>query len=80
MKELLEKVLDTIYHYKTYHNWYCYGNVEEHDTYVSFEVYGHSDQGEGADWTECWSIDSAGKIYSEDTVWNCFEDFLTEWT
>lgn len=79
MGELLEKVLDTIYNHYTYHCWYSYGNVEEHDTYASFEVYGCSDQGEGSEWTEYWSIDKEGKIYTEDTTYNSYEEFLKEW-
>lgn len=79
MSKLLEKVLNTVYNHHTYHNWYSYGNVEEHDSYVSFEVYGHNDQGEGADWIEYWSVDNEGKIYTEDTTYNDYEEFLREW-
>ena len=79
MKELLDKVLDTINNHVTYHTWYTYGEVEEYEKYVSFEVYGYSDQGEGMEWIEYWSIDSDGKIYTEDTTYNSFEDFAKEW-
>lgn len=79
MKELLDKVLDTILNYRTYHNDYYTGNVIEYDNYISFEVYGHSDQGEGSDWTECWSIDNEGRIYTEDTTYENYNEFLKDW-
>ena len=79
MKILLDKVLDTINNHVTYHNWYSYGEIEEYATYVSFDVYGYSDQGEGREWTEHWSIDNEGKIYTEDTTYDNYEEFLREW-
>ena len=46
---------------------------------MSFEVHVHSDKWEGDDWVEYWSIDNEGKIYSEDTIYNSFEEFAKEW-
>lgn len=79
LQNLLDKVFDAIYHHRDYHCTYCCGNIEEHDDYFSFEVYGYSDQGEGSEWTECWSIDAKGRIYSEDTTYENYEDFLKDW-
>lgn len=36
-------------------------------------------KGEGSEWIEHWSIDDEGKIYSEDTTYNTYEEFLREW-
>ena len=51
-----------------------------YDTSVSFEVHVTSDQGEGSEWIEIWSIDNDGKIYSEDTIYENYEEFLGEWS
>ena len=82
VQELYEKVTDEVYHHQTYHNWYSYGNDDWKDDgrYVSFEVYGWSDQGEGAEWTEYWAIDSDGNICTEDGIYKTFEEFYSDWS
>lgn len=76
---LYNKISDVLYGFKSYHCWYLCCNETYYDTYVYFEVHVTSDQGEGSEWIEYWSIDNEGKIYSEDTTYNSFEDFLREW-
>ena len=76
---LYEKISDVLYGYKSYHCWYLCCNETYYDTSVSFEVHVSSDQGDGSEWIEYWSIDNEGKIYSEDTTYNSFEEFLGEW-
>jgi hypothetical protein len=56
---------------------YC--NETYYDTSVSFEVHVHSDKGDGSEWIEYWYIDNEGKIYSEDTTYDTYEEFLREW-
>ena len=46
---------------------------------MTFEVHVHSDKGEGDDWVESWGIDDKGRIYSEDTIYENYEEFLREW-
>lgn len=80
--ELFDKVTDVIWHYSSYHVSYCYGRDDwsSDGLSVTFEVYGHSDQGEGADWTEYWSIYSDGTISnSEGDCWKTFEEFESGW-
>ena len=79
---LFEKVVDTVNKYTTYHcDYYCNNEIWREDGMgVSFEVHVHSDQGEGADWTEDWSIDSDGKIYAHSEIYNDFETFSKDWT
>jgi hypothetical protein len=77
--ELYDKVSNVLYGFKSYHCWYLCCNETYYDTSVSFEVHVTSDQGEGSEWIEYWSIDNDGKIYSEDTTYNSFEEFLGEW-
>ena len=76
---LYNKISDVLYGFKSYHCWYLCCNETYYDTSVSFEVHVTSDQGEGSEWIEIWSIDNDGKIYSEDTTYNSFEEFLSEW-
>ena len=76
---LYEKISDVLYGFKSYHCWYLCCNETYYNTSVSFEVHVSSDQGEGSEWIEYWSIDNDGKIYSEDTTYNSFEEFLGEW-
>ena len=76
---LYDKISDVLYGFKSYHCWYLCCNETYYDTSVSFEVHVTSDQGEGSEWIEIWSIDNDGKIYSEDTTYNSFEEFLGEW-
>lgn len=77
---LYDKISNILYGFKSYHCWYLCCNETYYDTSVSFEVHVHSDKGDGADWVEYWSIDDKGRIYSEDTTYNNFEEFLGEWS
>lgn len=76
---LYEKISDVLYGFKSYHCWYLCCNEIYYDKSVSFEVHVNSDQGEGSEWIEYWYIDDEGKIYSENTTYNSFEEFLGEW-
>lgn len=76
---LYDKISDVLYGFKSYHCWYCCGDPEIYDNSMSFEVHVHSDKWEGDDWVEYWSIDNEGKISSEDTTYNSFEEFAKEW-
>ena len=55
------------------------GNETYNGTSMTFEVHIHSDQGEGYDWIEDWCIDEYGRIYSEDDIYESYEEFLREW-
>ena len=80
LENLYEEVTDLIYNYRCYHVWYTYGNKYVFPNgSISFDVYGFSDQGEGAEWTEYWSIDTDGKIYTNENVYDSIEDFKREW-
>ena len=79
---LFDKVTDVIQHYRSYHVSYCWGDESwtSDGLSVSFEVYGYSDQGEGAEWKEYWMINTDGAISNgEGDIWNTFEDFEREW-
>lgn len=76
---LYNKISDVLYGFKSYHCWYLCCNETYYDTSVSFEVRVTSDQGEGSEWIEYWSIDNDGKIYYEDTMYDTYEEFLREW-
>lgn len=76
---LYNKISDVLYGFKSYHCWYLCCNETYYDTSVSFEVHVSSDQGDGSEWIEYWYIDNEGEIYSEDTTYNSFEEFLGEW-
>lgn len=80
LENLYEEVTDLIYNYRSYHVWYTYGNkfVSPNGS-ISFDVYGFSDQGEGAEWTEYWSIDTNGKIYTSENVYDNIEEFKKDW-
>ena len=54
-------------------------NETYNGTSMTFEVHIHSDQGEGYDWIEDWCIDEYGRIYSEDEIYESYEEFLREW-
>lgn len=83
LQNLYYKVSEKIDDYYSYHVWYSCGQPEWNNdfTQISFEVFGTSDQGEGSEWIEHWSIDSDGKIYSseEDKPWESFEEFKANW-
>ena len=73
---LYSKVVEYIRNYDSYHVWYTCGEEtwSADGQSVTFEVFGYSDQDEGADWTEYWGIDSNG-IHSEDKIWKTFDEF-----
>ena len=77
--DLYNKISDVLYGFKDYHYWYYCCNEIYYETSLTFEVHIHSDRGEGYDWVEDWSIDDCGRIYSEDTVYEDYEDFLRNW-
>lgn len=76
---LYEKISDVLYGFKSYHCWYICGNKEYYGDSMYFEVDVHSDKGDGDDWKEYWSIDDKGRIHSEDTIYESYEEFLSEW-
>ena len=78
--KLYEKVKDIIDSYSGYHTYYsCQEAESNYDGSISFNVYGYSDQGEGAEWTENWSIGIDEKIYTDDEVFDNFETFVRDW-
>lgn len=75
---LYDKISDALYEYEDYHcSYYCSGETYN-GTSITFEVHGHSDQGDGHDWVEDWRIDECGRIHSEDTIYENYEEFLKE--
>lgn len=82
MQNIYEEVSDFIYHnnWRSYHVSYYCGEINFSTSYaIYFDVYGTSDQGEGAEWTEHWSIDTDGKIYNGENVYDNIEDFKRDW-
>lgn len=81
IEDLYWKVVEVIDDYRDYHTSYSAGINEWNDdqTYLSFEVKGWSDQGDGAEWTEYWSINNKGQIFGEDILYENFEEFKKEW-
>lgn len=77
--ELYDKISDVLYGFKSYHCWYFCCNEEYYGASMHFEVHVTSDQGKGSEWIEYWSIDDEGRIYSEDTTYENYEEFLGEW-
>ena len=78
---LYEKVADKVTGWHSYHTHYVVGSGEcnENKTVIYFTVYGSNDQGDGYEWREEWSIDDEGKIYTDDGMYDSFEDFEKEW-
>ena len=76
---LYDKISHVLYGLKSYHCWYFCCNEEWDNSSMSFEVHIHSDKGDGDDWVEYWSIDECGRIYSEDTIYESYDEFLKEW-
>ena len=72
------KIVDGTY---LYHDDYLVGsyNWNSDESSLFFTVYGHSDQGEGAEWEEEWAIDRDGEIYDSRTIHNSLEDFKNNW-
>lgn len=80
--KIYEEISDFIYKnsWRSYHVWYGCGSAEViSNSAIEFDVYGSSDQGDGDEWTEHWSIDCNGKIYTEDNVYDNIEDFKRDW-
>ena len=80
--EIYEEISSFLYNNRwcSYYVWYICGDVKFiSDNIIEFDVYASSDQGDGDQWTENWSIDSDGKIYTKDNVYNNIEDFKRDW-
>lgn len=80
--KIYEEISDFIYNnsWHSYHTWYTCSSAETTSTgTIEFDLYGSSDQGDGDEWTEHWSIDVNGKIYAEDNVYDNIEDFKRDW-
>ena len=78
-KEILEKVQKCISGCHDYYVFYCMGSEQWYDYYVTFTVFGSSDQGEGSEWTEDWCIYSDGRIRRDGEVYNNFDEFERDW-
>ena len=76
---LYNKISDALYEYEDYHCQYYCSDETYRETSMTFEVHIHSDQGEGYDWVEDWVIDDCGRIHSEDTIYESYEEFLRDW-
>ena len=77
--EIFDEVTSAILNYESYHVYYTYGDeCWNGNNRVEFEVHGHSDQGEGADWSEYWAIDENG-IHTEDETYKTLDDFKSRW-
>ena len=76
---LYNKISDALYEYEDYHCRYYCSDETYYGTSMTFEVHIHSDQGEGYDLVEYWVIDDCGRIHSEDTIYESYEEFLREW-
>lgn len=80
--KIYEELYDFIYNniWRSYHVSYVCGSAEftPYGT-IEFNVYGSSDQGDGNEWTEHWSIYTDGKIKTEYDVYDNIEHFKTEW-
>lgn len=82
IRELFEKVTRLVDSNDTdYHCSYSCGEETWSDDgmRVMFEVHGFSDQGEGSEWTENWGIESDGRIYADDMIYDTFEEFEKDW-
>ena len=80
--KIYEDVTYFIYHnsWNSYYVGYTCGDAKftSYGT-IEFNVYGSSDQGDGDEWTEYWSIDTDGKINTGDNVYDNIEDFKRDW-
>ena len=82
IRELFEKVTRLIDDNDTdYHCSYCCGEGtwSADGMRVTFDVHGFSDQCEGSEWTENWGIESDGKIYADNRIYDSFEEFEKDW-
>lgn len=79
IEELLERVGKCISGLQGYHVFYSMGSEQWFDSYVTFTVFGYSDQDEGSEWTEDWCIYSDGRIRRDDKVYNNFDEFERDW-
>lgn len=80
IEDILEKVQNCISGWHSYHVFYCVGSEQWFDSYVTFTVFGYSDQGEGSEWTENWCIYSDGSISGDHEIYNNFDEFERDWT
>ena len=81
-RNIYEEISDFIYDntWRDYHCSYYCGEVNfSTSTSIHFDVYGTCYRGDGDEWTEHWSIDTNGKIYTEDDVYNSIEEFKRDW-
>ena len=76
---LYNKISDVLYEYEDYHCQYYCSDETYRGNSMTFEVHIHSDQGKGYDWVEDWVIDDCGRIHSEDTIYESYEEFLRDW-
>lgn len=79
---LLDRVKAVIDNYNSYYVWYSVSPEEtwnENGSYVTFEVFGYSDQDEGSNWTEYWSIDNTGRIVRDGEIYENFDEFKDNW-
>lgn len=81
LEELYDKVVDIINNHYDYHCNYCCisGSACWDKTYVTFDVHGWSDQGEGSEWTEYWCIYDDGSIHADGVTYANFEEFKCDW-
>lgn len=80
--KIYEEIFNFIYNngWRSYHVFYTCGSAEIiSGGTIEFDVYGSSDQGDGDEWTESWSISTNGKIYTENNVYDNIEDFKRDW-
>ena len=76
---LYDKISDALYNFEDYHcSYYCSDEIYNGHS-LTFDVHGHSDQGEGHDWVEYWVIDDCGRIHAEGDIYENYEEFLKEW-
>ena len=76
---LYDKISGALYNFEDYHcSYYCSDEIYNGHS-LTFDVHGHSDQGEGHDWVEYWVIDDCGRIHAEGDIYENYEEFLKEW-
>ena len=76
LEEIYDKVSDVINRNPSYHvDYICHDKYYENGS-IFFNVLCISDQGEGSEWEEYWSIDCDGRIHGCEEIYENFEDFL----